>query len=406
MKGILGFIGERLTESREARGITKSSLANLIGVAPPQITKYENGDQTPSQGTLEKICSVLSMPVDYFFYERERETDSSSAIFYRSISSATKRQRLSAEKKYLWVQDIYSYLWRFIEFPNVNLPEIDVPQSPELISPDFIETVAERLRQHWGVSDSPIENITRLVENNGIVISFYDLEADTLDAFSQYCFDKPHIIVSNQKTASRIRFNIAHEIGHLVLHRNISSKVFNTNEMFKLMEKQAHRFAGAFIFPQTPFFEEILCADLTTFRLRKARWKLSIAAMIYRAKDLKLIDDEGEERLRRSYGRNRWNRNEPLDDEMPIDYPELLKDALELIINEGVQSRSDVLEAIPISISDIENLAGLEPDFLKDKVVKLKLRRLDAIDSDLLDSSAQDVKHNSKVVPIGKYSKN
>jgi Zn-dependent peptidase ImmA (M78 family)/transcriptional regulator with XRE-family HTH domain len=376
MKGTLGFVGKRLTEARQSRGLNKTTLAKLIGVVDSQVTKYESGDQSPSMSILDKISSVLRMPIDYFFYERAYDFDVESPVYYRSMSNATQQQRKAAESRYVWLHDIFCHLWKFIDFPPANLPDIEVPNNPEEISRQFIEQAADDLRRCWGISDEPIDNITRLVENNGIVVSFHDLGADSLDGFSHRNFDRPHIVISTRKaSAVRIRFSLCHELGHLLLHRNIPKEMLNDAYKFKLIEKQAHQFASAFIFPQSAFYQEILVPDLTTFRIRKARWKLSISSMIARAKELKIINEDAEKLLRRSYGAKRWNRVEPLDDDIAIDYPELLKDAFELVLSERIQSKSSLLDAIPLLREDIEEIAGLESGFLQDNIVKLQLRR-------------------------------
>lgn len=376
MKGVDDFVSQRLTEAREVRGMTKSSLADIVGISPSQITKYEKDEQSPSPGILGKISLTLGVPIDYFFYKREVEIDRESTVFYRSLSSATKRQREAAVNKYIWLQDMYSYLRGFIDFPKVNLPDFNPPKYPEVISSDFVEECAKELREYWGVSDSPIDNITRLAENNGFVISFCDLEADTLDAFSQYCFHKqPYLMVSTRRaSAVRIRFNIAHEIGHLILHKNIPGSVFRKGEYFKAIEKQAHHFARAFIFPQSAFWDEVKTPSLDTFRLRKLRWGLSIAAMIFRSEDLDLITEQEAESLRRAYGRKRWRTFEPFDDEIQIEHPELLKDAFEMLVSAGVQTKSEILDALKLRRQDVERIAGLDENFLEENVVKLKLK--------------------------------
>jgi Zn-dependent peptidase ImmA (M78 family)/DNA-binding XRE family transcriptional regulator len=377
MKGVDGFIGEMLTEARVARGINQSSLARIVEVSPAQISKYEKGEQNPSPLIFDKICSTLSMPSEYFLSPRNRELSQPSAIYYRSLSAATKQQRASAEKKYMWLIDLQRYLEEFIEFPPTNLPkDLIFPGSPELISNLDIERAAESTREFWGLGLAPISNLTRLLENNGVVITFTDLEADTLDAFSQFCNKKSFIVVSTRKfSAARVRFTLAHELGHLILHKNILPKSLNNKATFKLMEEQANRFAGAFLFPEASFLAEVSIPDLTTFKLRKPRWKMSIAAMIFRARNLGLIDEITESKLRRSYGQKQWSRLEPLDNEIEVDQPELLKDAFEMLINEKVKSKNEVLDALRLPGQDIEEIACLEPGFLKDNMVKLNIKR-------------------------------
>lgn len=370
------FIAENLLEARTARGINQVTLARMVDSSSPQISKFEKGLQKPSSSTVAKICTALSMPLNYFLTERLHREDYESTTYYRSMAATTKQQRLAAGSKFFWLGDIYQYVSGFIEFPNVNLPKVHTPCSPELISKDFIEEIADLVRDYWGLGDAPIDNLTRLLENNGFIVSFFDLEADTLDAFSRFYQERPFIIVGTQKaTAVRVRFNLAHELGHLILHKNLPPGIVNNTTMFKLMEEQAHRFASAFIFPQSAFFAEIPSPDLPTFKLRKARWKLAISAMIFRGRDLGLIDEDEEKQLRRSYGKRRWREFEPLDESISTDFPELLSDAFRMLVNEGVQSKVDILESLDLPGQDIENLAGLERGFLKTQIARLSLKK-------------------------------
>lgn len=376
MKTVNEFIGENLLEARVARGFTQVALARMVESSPPQISKFEKGTQKPTSSTLGKISLALSMPLNYFLVERSGRKSEASTIYYRSMSAATKQQRNAAEQKFFWVKDINRYLNEFIEFPNVNLPKIHTPCSPELISNDFIEEAAEQLREYWQLSDAPIDNLTRVLENNGFIVTFFDLEAKTLDAFSQLYEGRPFIVAGTQNcTAVRTRFNLAHELGHIILHENFLEGTIRKTPMFKKMEEQAHRFAAAFLFPQSAFCAEISSPNLSVFKLRKARWKISIGAMIIRAKNLGLIDENTEKILRRSYGKRKWRTFEPLDNEISTDYPELLGDAFKMIVNEGVQTKTDIIEALQLPGQDIEELAYLERGFLKTNVVKLSLKK-------------------------------
>lgn len=371
-----GFVGERLKEAREARGLNATQLADLLQVSRQSISKYENGLQSPSPEVMEDICRILRLPLEFFLYKRKRKLDKTSPVFYRSLSAATKTERLRAESRYIWLQDIFSYLWQFIEFPSVNLPQFDLPSDPSQISTAMIEEIAVKTRRHWHLGDGPISNLVWLLENNGIIVGSYSLEATTLDAFSQLCYDRPHIIIGTDKNSSvRSRFNAAHELGHLILHRNLSNTHLNKKEYFSLIEKQAHYFAGAFNFTESAFSEEVSTCTLECFRLLKRKWKVSIGAMLQRAKDLGFIDPQEAQLLHRSYTRKGWRQQEPFDDEIPVEQPQLIKNAFELIIQQGVQSRSDVLHKLKLNPRDIEEIAGLESNFLTEtKVIELPFR--------------------------------
>jgi Zn-dependent peptidase ImmA (M78 family)/DNA-binding XRE family transcriptional regulator len=372
-----GFIGEKLKEAKEARGLNGTSLAELIGVSRQSISKYENGDQSPSPEVLEKISETLRLPVDYFITPRRRSVDTESATFYRSLSAATLTERLRAEKRYLWLQDIVAYLMTLVEFPEKNLPKFGIPEDPELITEQLIESIALELRKYWGLGLGPISNMVWLLENNGIIVSCYGLETATLDAFSQIQYDRPYIILGTDKcSTARSRFSAAHELGHLILHQGLTSKDIRNPKTLKLIEAQANRFSGAFHVPEKAFSEDFLAMDLDFFRLKKTKWKLSIAFFIQRAKDLGYIDESKYRLLRRYYSRKGWNRFEPSDDEIKPEEPQLLKESFELIVENNVRSRSDIINKLNLNPHDIEDLCGLSVGYLSPaEVINLPLRQ-------------------------------
>jgi Zn-dependent peptidase ImmA (M78 family)/transcriptional regulator with XRE-family HTH domain len=374
-KYVPGFVGEKLVEARQARGLTQIGLADLIGVTNSQVSKYEKEDQAPSPEAFEKIYTVLNIPSGYFLKERKRAVDKTSSFFYRSMQSKTKTQRLRAQSKFIWLQDIYAFSWKYVNFPKANIPKIDLPNNIDKISFDLIEEVAEYLRNYWSLSDSPISNISRVIENNGIILGSYNLDCDEIEAFSQMSFDKPHIIFGNGRRSSvGTRFSVAHELGHLILHQNLPNGYLENKVVFKKIENQAHHFARAFLFPRVSFRREVVRADIDVFRILKGRWKMAISAMIFRALDLGLMDDDDAKKMRVSISRRGWRTSEPLDDVIPYELPELLKDALTLILDKGIKSRSQILNELLLSRNDIEELACLQEGFLDNNLVQLTPR--------------------------------
>ncbi|EKU97336.1 putative Zn peptidase [Leptolyngbya sp. PCC 7375] len=371
-----GFIGEKLREAREARGLNGTALADLIGVSRQSVSKYENGDQNPSPEVLERIAEILRVPLDYFLVVRKRSVNHQKAIFYRSMAAATLTERLRAERRYLWLQDIVAYLISLVDFPKPNIPNLNIPENPELITSEVIENAAYELRKYWHLGIGPISNIVWLLENNGIIVSCYSLEAATLDGFSQYQYDRPYIILGSDKgSAARSRFSAGHELGHLVLHRNLTVEDIKKPKILKLIESQANRFSGAFHVPEQAFAEDFLSIDLDYFKLKKKKWKLSIAFFLQRAKDLGFVDDKQYSLLRRYYSRKGWRKFEPLDEELEVEKPQLLREAFELIIENDVCSRSDILHRLKLNPDDIEAICGLPPRYLRPaEVLDLPMR--------------------------------
>jgi len=381
-----GFIGKRLKEGREARELTMQGLADILGISRASISKYESGDQSPHPNVLHEISKVLKLPVDFFVNDRPHDyLISDNPIFYRKLSSTTKTARERAERRYEWLQDISHYLGKFIEFPEVNFPFFETPEDPNKISNSMIEDLAKQTRRFWGLGDGPISNVVWLLENNGVIIGRYAFDANELDAFSQNLsgkddknsFYRPHIVLGDdKKSCARSRFDIAHELGHLIIHGNIPRNKFRDSRLHKRIEDQANRFSGAFLFPQESFLKEISLVSLDTLRTLKPRWKLSIAMLLHRAKDLGLVSEENYQNLRINLTRRGWRINEPLDDEIPVEEPKLLCTSMKMIVEEQIQTHADILHSLKLGHRDIEEIIGLPSGYLMEKVTKFDSLRV------------------------------
>ncbi|MBI5970984.1 MAG: helix-turn-helix transcriptional regulator, partial [Deltaproteobacteria bacterium] len=182
--GTPGFIGARLKEARESRGMAAITLADLLGVSRQAISQYENSTQSPRPEIMERIVKLLQLP--HHFFRRPAMLNTEAVIFYRSMSAATKTERLRAGKRYSWLKDIVKYLQEFVQLPKVNFPDLSPPDDLSKISNQLIEEYAVKVRRLWGLGDSPISNLVLLLENNGAVVVRYELGAETLDAFSEF----------------------------------------------------------------------------------------------------------------------------------------------------------------------------------------------------------------------------
>lgn len=210
------------------------------------------------------------------------------------------------------------------------------------IDADVIEDVADQTRKAWGLGNGPISDVTLLLENNGVIISKVTLGTIYMDGFSGWdvASNTPYIILGDDKgSAVRSRFDVAHELGHLILHRNLSPECIHNPVNNKLIESQAYSFAKAFLLPANIFAEDLYVVSLDSLRALKIKWLVSIGAMLYRAQDLELTSGKQAKSLWVNYTRRGWKLKEPLDDELVPEYPRLLRRAFELIIKKRVFNR-------------------------------------------------------------------
>jgi Zn-dependent peptidase ImmA (M78 family)/transcriptional regulator with XRE-family HTH domain len=362
-----GFSGARLREAREVRSWQQAFLAEVVGVSAQAISKYERGGGTPSPEVVEKLALHLNVPPAFFLMPERPVSD--RRVFYRSMSAATKTARTRAEHRASWLSDLICYVSAFVELPSVNVPDFSVvPANPLELEDADIEHIAADARTYWGMREEPIGNVVTLMENQGVVVARDYLGAATLDSLSEYdrAAERPLVIIGTDKgTPARWRFDAAHELGHLILHRRVDRKRLKNLAEHKAIEDQAHRFASSFLLPRAPFCEELFAASLDAMLALKARWRTSIAMMIMRARQTDMISDTTERRLWINYSRRGWRRREPLDDSMEQESPRLLLRSFELIFEAGAQTTQNVVTSTGLPALDIESLAGLPERFLE-----------------------------------------
>lgn len=367
MKGIPGFVGPRLREAREARQMTAVSLAEITGSTPAGISSYEKGRYTPNPDVLDRLCVTLNMKPEFFFRPiASVEMEALQAVFERSRTSATKSARQRARHRRSWLRDILKYLEQFVKIPPHNLPDIGERGKWVAWDDADIEDMAGVVRRYWKLGNGPISNVTLLAENNGVVATLMDMGTPKLDAFSMWdpIDQHPYIVLGqNGQSSYRTRFNICHELGHLILHKYVSEPEFQDRRYFTLLENQADRFASAFLTPAITFAPDVSRPTLEVFRTLKRKWLTSIKMMVRRAQDLDIVDGEEARRLYISYSKRGWNSAEPFDDD-PIEEPRLVRRVFEMVLDNSIVDRPQIVAALQFHREEIEQLANLPHGYL------------------------------------------
>jgi Zn-dependent peptidase ImmA (M78 family)/DNA-binding XRE family transcriptional regulator len=351
--------GERIREARAIRGLSQTALASLIGVERQAISAFEKDKIKPSPKTLFAIASVTGFPVPFFLNERPRgDSIRTAPISFRKKAAATKTAKIQAEEYEKIFADIYYYLDQHIDFHPARVP-FNGSLDYSVLEEEHIEQIAIEARRFWGLGNGPIPHLIRLLENNGIIIASLSLP-DTLDAFSTWRHNRPFIFLSGEKNESgvRRRFNLAHELGHLVLHQMVKKAAFDDPEQLKELERQAHRFAGAFLFPAKSVIAEYFSNSMPALKKLKSRWKLSIAAIAKRLSDLGLISEHQHKYIMMQLGSDR--KHEPLDDSIPPEEPELIKRAFDVLLQNRILSLQNAVDDIMIPELTFAMLAGIK----------------------------------------------
>ena len=293
------FRPELLSLRRRMLGMSQVELADAAGIAQGTLSKAEQGIREASDDLVEKLASALECPVS-FFYQAEREYGppmSAHPMFRKKTSVGQKvLDRIIAEMN-VRIAHVRTFLGAVDFAPELPLPQYDVD--------DFggdLETIADSVRRAWYVPRGPLKSLTEYVERAGCLIVQCDMEAARIDGVSYRIPGLPPVIFLNRnQPADRMRFSLAHELGHLILHSYPGPE----------MERQADQFASALLMPKSDIGPELYGLTLEKAAYMKPVWRVSMAALIVRATTLNKVDRYKAEYLWRQMSSRGFRVREP-----------------------------------------------------------------------------------------------
>lgn len=332
------FNPSRLTVARKRRGLTKIEFAKQMGVSLRSFKAYELGEYPPPNEILSKIVSVSEFPPE-FFYGDTLEEPREDSVSFRSMARMKSYQRDMALSQGQIALHLNGWLDERFELPPVDIPNLRHERSPE--------AAAEALRHHWSIGELPISNMIHLLESKGVRIFSLAIDALEVDAFSMWQEATPFIFLNSYKTSERTRYDAAHELGHLVLHRH-------GGPLGRQAEEQANAFASAFLMPRPSVIAHVpRFPTLATIVKLKKIWKTSVAALTYRLHALNILSDWEYRRLYIQISRERFRTREPNSE--PRESSQVLPKIFAALREDGL-TRSKVAHALCIPQSELESL--------------------------------------------------
>jgi Zn-dependent peptidase ImmA (M78 family)/DNA-binding transcriptional regulator YiaG len=323
------FDAQRLRVARHAEKLSGKALADRIAVSATAISQWEAGDTRPRPEAVTRLSAVLNYPPDYFVTSgRYVGNLSSDCSFFRSLRGSRQRDRDAAAAHAALIAELVIVLERYVRLSPVNLPLGLLDKDATL---ERIDHAAQTVRDTWGLGYEPIPDVLREIETHGPVVARLGL-ADNVDAFSWPAQERPIVILGvDKQNRIRSRFDAAHELGHLVMHRELAKAADPA------LEKPAHRFGSAFLIPTECLREEWPAGRIDWRKLMaiKQRWQISLAALLYRARQDGLITEKGYTSATRYITRAGWRQTEP-GDGGPPERPRLLAAAMEALGRSGM----------------------------------------------------------------------
>ncbi|MFQ9763698.1 MAG: helix-turn-helix domain-containing protein [Gemmiger formicilis] len=372
--------GERLKKARIYRELSVSDLAEQSECSRQSIYMYEKEKtKRVDLNTIETLAKALKFP-ERFLCETDMKAEIGSTYF-RALLTTSSKYRESQIQKMEFLADIFVFLQEYLEFPHHAIPDC-AGQTPE--------EAAATLRREWHLGTRPIENIVSLVESNGIIVTKFSVDTNDIDAFSQLVRigDEDIYLIGyseNKTAASRIHFDIAHELGHICLHGWSEDIEKIDRDEFKKREKEANEFAAAFLLPGESFAKDAAVnpKSIPAYTELKRKWKVSIQAMARRSFSLGLITMEEYQEIIRTLQRRGMRKQEPLDNMLVTASPTLLKTAVIMLLTENVFTPQEFMDELSYNYNlslypkEVESLLDLPRGTLnKPKAVYLNNLKL------------------------------
>lgn len=336
------FNPEMLVLARESRGHTQSSLARLLSLNQATISKIESGVSLISEELFRTLAQRLGYPKNFFF-QQDKIYGFGSSIFYHRKRQGLPNKLLRQIHAQMNIRR--NHIKRFL-----LSAEIETANSFRQMDVDEYggksENIAQLVRTAWRLPHGPIRNIMETIESSGGVVIRHDFGTRKIDAISEWIEPHPPLFFVNSNseiTGDRLRLTLAHEIGHVILHR------FPCPDM----EKQANTFASEFLMPAREIKPYLSRLNMPKLAALKREWKVSMGALIERAFQLGTITASQRRYLIINLRRSTHSYREPPDTDIPIERPRLLDELIDTH-----------LKQLGYAVTEISDMvAEFEPNF-------------------------------------------
>ena len=350
------FDGSRLTLARHLAGLRKSDLAGRVDKSPTAVAAWESGAKRPTAATVAQLALSLSVDPGFFAVRPDDVAASSTTPHFRSLRSTSQLARDQAFAYGQLAVDIAGSLERHVEFPDLDLPSFPVATDHRDI--EGPEEAARFVRELWEMGDGPAGHLVRLLENHGILVVFSPSQAASVDAYSFTSRLRPVVVLNPiKRDYYRQRFDVAHELGHLVMHGDAEPGG-------RAVEDQAHRFASELLMPAAAIRDLLPSAmggnAWRIFAKLKEQWGVSMQALLFRARQLGRLGDVSYRNAMTTISTRGWRRDEP-GLVSTIEQPSLLPRALELLVQEGIDE-TRLIEQCRVPYELFRTVASRRPD--------------------------------------------
>ncbi len=303
--------------ARESRGMTQSELAERMGVSQANLSKIESGLLAISPQMLAALSRALRYPESFFFQSNELFGVEKSILYHRKRESLLIGQQRKIHATVNILRIHIEKLLRSADIaPAQKFPKLDIEEFH-----GRADEVARAVRAGWVLSRGPVENVTRAIESAGGIVVECDFGTRLIDAISQWVSGTPPLFFVNKEVpGDRLRFSLAHELGHVVMHRTVSEE----------SEDEADLFAASFLMPAADIRDALVDVTIPKLAVLKPYWKVSMGALLKRAGDLDTIGSQQRRYLWMRFSKAGYRLREPEEIDIPVEQPKLIHQILDM----------------------------------------------------------------------------
>lgn len=309
-----------ITLARESRELSQTQLADKLKINQSFLSKIEAGLSTMTIELVDQLSHELGYPADFFYQSGE--------IYSLGINYYRKTKGLN-QKKLVQLNAIINILRLRVQklLPSIDLGSIEIPflevWGNSESTPEYIANI---VREKWNIPRGPIDNLTRYLESAGIIIVHLDFTEKGFSAVTIRTENGNYVIFTNKNMpGDRIRFTLAHELGHIIMHSQIPTEN---------MEKEADLFASELLMPSIDIKTQLEYIDLAKLAFLKRRWKVSMAALIMKSGSTNVITENQKRYLLMQMAKMGYKMREPKELDVPIEKPFLFKEIIRVFQEE------------------------------------------------------------------------
>jgi Zn-dependent peptidase ImmA (M78 family)/transcriptional regulator with XRE-family HTH domain len=319
-----------LTIARDSREMTQAELSANSQIPQAVLSKLEGGVARPTQEQIVALAGATHYPPTFFFEQDRIFGFNASVFFHRKRSDMPSKvlKRIHAVLNLTRMRMDKLLLAGNIK-PAIELVRMNVEEhgTPELI--------AQKVRAILQLPDGPIKDLTATLEDAGVIVVQHQFRSRRMDAVSEWVPGHPPIVLMNTDEhvpGDRYRWTLAHELGHLIMH----------SQQIEDAEEEANRFAAEFLLPERDIRSKLRNVRIQTLALLKGIWKVSMGALLERAKQLGTITLTQYRYMRINFGKMGYTTQEPPELAIPIESPTLMRDLIKLHTSDLSYNISDL----------------------------------------------------------------